>query len=66
MGPKAGEAVPALVETLQDIDRDIRVAAAMSLGDLGPAASTAVPHLGRAVCVAKIIDANPADPDQLL
>ena len=45
MGRKARKAVPALIETLKDIDMNVRKAAALALADIGPDAREAVPGL---------------------
>ena len=46
-GPSAVEAIPDLVETLQDTDTvsDVRASAAYALGEMGPKAMDAVPDL---------------------
>jgi HEAT repeat protein len=45
MGPKAKEAVPALVQALSDPEPLVRDAAAAALGSIGAAATEAVPAL---------------------
>jgi hypothetical protein len=47
LGPQAGSAVPALVESLQDRDEVVRRAAAMALGQIG--SETAIPALAAAL-----------------
>ncbi len=44
-GPKAAEAVPALIEALADEHRWLRIASAEALGKIGPAAAFAIPAL---------------------
>ncbi len=44
-GPKAAEAVPALIEALADEHRWLRIASAEALGKIGPAAAVAIPAL---------------------
>lgn len=46
-GAKAAEAVPALVELLQDSSAAVRAHAARSLGKIGPAAKSAMPALAK-------------------
>ena len=45
IGPPAKDAVPLLIERLDDPDEDVRQAAARALGQIGPAAAPAVPAL---------------------
>jgi HEAT repeat protein len=45
LGPRASEAVPALVRCLADREADVRRAAAGALGQLGPKAAVAIPTL---------------------
>lgn len=45
LGPDAGEAVPALIATVDDPDQQVRWAAITALGEIGPAAQNAVPIL---------------------
>jgi HEAT repeat protein len=49
IGPEASEAVPALVETMQDADEETRREAQFALAAIGPAAAPAVPELTRAL-----------------
>lgn len=48
-GPEAADAVPALVEALDDEAENVRWASAAALGKIGPAASRAVPALAGAL-----------------
>jgi HEAT repeat protein len=48
-GPVDATMVPSLVKSLQDANREARVAAARGLGLLGPGARAAVPALAEAV-----------------
>jgi HEAT repeat protein len=45
MGRKARKAVPALIETLRDTDKNVRKAAALALADIRPDAREAVSAL---------------------
>jgi HEAT repeat protein len=47
IGPKAAEAVPALIHTLDDDETDIRESALDALARIGPAAKAAIPSLLR-------------------
>jgi HEAT repeat protein len=47
--PAANQAIPALTDALSDKDRTVRFDAALSLKEMGPAASNAVPALARVV-----------------
>ena len=44
-GPRAAEAVPALVSALEDPSPVVRSAAIMALGKIGPKAKAAIPAL---------------------
>lgn len=60
IGSKAASAVPALIETVEDLDWVVRVASITALGEIGPAARDAVPALIEAlgredVCVSAAI-----------
>jgi HEAT repeat protein len=48
-GPKAREAVPALLKALEDRDADVRASAAHALGAIGPEAKAALPRLREAL-----------------
>jgi HEAT repeat protein len=50
IGPDAIDAVPALVEALDDRDPDLRFAAAGALEGIGPGSDLVVPALARAIC----------------
>ena len=45
LGKAGADGVSGLISGLKDSDMDVRTAAAMALGNIGPAASAAVPHL---------------------
>jgi HEAT repeat protein len=47
IGPEARAALPALIAALGDRDSNVRLWAVKALGELGPAAVTAVPSLRR-------------------
>lgn len=47
IGPEAEAAIPALLESLQDWQAEVRKAAADALGNIGPTAKEAVPDLTR-------------------
>jgi HEAT repeat protein len=49
MGPKAGAAVPAVVQALEDRESSIRQMAALTLGQIGSAAGEVVPALAKAL-----------------
>ncbi len=46
-GPRAAEAIPALIRCLDDREPDVRRASASALGQLGPSAVVAIPTLAK-------------------
>jgi HEAT repeat protein len=57
MGPLARAAVPALVQALDDVDKNVRIRVMVTLGHIGSAAAAAVPRL------AQLLNDRHADKD---